>query len=387
MAAFRENPRRMILIGLVILVLICLVGVLIFRILTAGDEVAGGPTPPPATTEATTQPTATQPPAAADTPTPTRVLSQETPTAEAEDTEEAQEVAKPTSTPAKPTPTPTRKAAATTAPAASGGAPVQQQPVEVKNLLKNGDFEAGFDQRGAALDWEPFRNDGFQAIYTNETFPYIESGSNAQRVTIVGATQYSRYAGIYQQVEVVPGQVYTLTLHGQIRSVVGDVNQSSFGYRMQYAISQTGLKNWANVPEAEWVELPWDEQPINASVTKFYSYTTTIEPAAAKITLFVRGWNKWPDQSEGQYTFDSFSLVGPSTTAAPVQTSAGEAGTSGATSSSATPASGDTMIDKGLPTTGAGDDHPLMQDGRFWGGLLILLLLATGAVYRARWGY
>ncbi len=382
MAAFRENPRRMILIGLVILVLICLVGVLIFRILTAGDEVAGGPTPPPATTEATTQPTATQPPAAADTPTPTRVLSEETPTVAAE----ANETAESTPTPAKPTPTPTRKAAATTAPAASGGAAVQQ-PVEVKNLLKNGDFEAGFDQGGVALEWEPFRNDGFQAIYTNETFPYIESGSNAQRVTIVGATEYSRYAGIYQQVKVVPGQVYTLTLHGQLRSAVGDVNQSSFGYRMQYAVSQTGLKNWANVPEAEWVELPWDEQPINASVTKFYSYTTTIEPATAKITLFVRGWNKWPDQSEGQYTFDSFSLVGPSTAAAPVQTSAGEAETGGATSTNATPTSGDTMIDKGLPTTGAGDNHPLMQDGRFWGGLLILLLLAAGAVYRARWGY
>jgi hypothetical protein len=240
------------------------------------------------------------------------------------------------------------------------------------------------------LEWEPFRNDGFQAIYTNETFPYIESGSNAQRVTIVGATQFNRYAGLYQQVEVVPGQVYTLTLHGQIRSAIGDINQSSYGYRMQYAVSQTGLQNWANVPETEWVELPWDEQPINASVTKFYSYTTTIEPATAKVTLFVRGWNKWPDQSEGQYTFDSFSLVGPSTAAAPLQTSAGGAGTGGTTtitSTASTTTTGDAMIDKGLPTTGAGDEHPLMQDGRFWGGLLILLLLAAGAIYRARWGY
>lgn len=383
MAAFRENPRRMILIGLVILVLICLVGVLIFRIFTAGDEVAGGPTPPPATTEATTEPTATPLPAE-DTPTPTRVLADETPTVAAE----AEETATPTPTAAKPTPTPTKKAPATAAPVVSGGAAAQ--PIEIKNLLKNGDFEAGFDQSGVALEWKPFRNDGFQAIYTNETFPYIESGSNAQRVTIVGATQYNRYAGIYQQVEVVPNQVYTLTLHGQIRSAVGDINQSSFGYRMQYAVSQTGLKNWANVPEAEWVELPWDEQPINASVTKFYSYTTTIEPATAKITLFVRGWNKWPDQSEGQYTFDSFSLVGPSTAAAPLQTSAGEVGAGETTSTSptnATPTTGDAMIDKGLPTTGADDERHLMQDGRFWGGLLILLLLAAGAVYRARWGY
>jgi len=382
MAAIRENPRRVILIGLVLLVLLCLVAYLVFNIFFGPDsQVVGGSTPP-ATTEATTEPTATSLPAE-DTPTPTRVLSAETPTVEAE----ADQTAEPTPTTARPTPTPTPRIPATAAPVVSGG--VAAQPGEIKNLLKNGDFEAGFDQRGVALEWEPFRNDGFQALYTNETFPYIESGSNAQRVTIVGATQYNRYAGIYQQVEVVPGQVYTLTLHGQIRSAVGDINQSSYGYRMQYAVSQTGLQNWANVPEAEWVELPWDEQPINASVTKFYSYTTTFEPAAAKITLFVRGWNKWPDQSEGQYTFDSFSLVGPSTAAAPLQTSVGGAGTGGTTitSTTTTTSTGDAMIDKGLPTTGAGDDHHLMQDGRFWGGLLILLLLAAGAVYRARWGY
>ncbi|MCK6629762.1 MAG: hypothetical protein L6R45_31875 [Anaerolineae bacterium] len=381
MAAIRENPRRVILIGLVLLVLLCLVAYLVFNIFFGPDsQVVGGSTPP-ATTEATTEPTATSLPAE-DTPTPTRVLSAKTPTVEAE----ADETVEPTATTARPTPTP--RTPATAAPVVSSGAAAQ--PGEIKNLLKNGDFEAGFDQRGVALEWEPFRNDGFQAVYTNETFPYIESGSNAQRVTIVGATQFNRYAGIYQQVEVVPGQVYTLTLHGQIRSAVGDINQSSYGYRMQYALSQTGLKNWANVPEAEWVELPWDEQPINASVTKFYSYTTTFEPAAAKITLFVRGWNKWPDQSEGQYTFDSFSLVGPSTAAAPLQTSAGEVGpgeTTSASTTSATPTAGDAMIDKGLPTTGADDDPHLVQDGRFWGGLLILLLLAAGAVYRARWGY
>lgn len=381
MAAIRENPRRVILIGLVLLVLLCLVAYLVFNIFFGPDsQVVGGSTPP-ATTEATTEPTATSLPAE-DTPTPTRVLSAKTPTVEAE----ADETVEPTAITARPTPTP--RTPATAAPVVSSGAAAQ--PGEIKNLLKNGDFEAGFDQRGVALEWEPFRNDGFQAVYTNETFPYIESGSNAQRVTIVGATQFNRYAGIYQQVEVVPGQVYTLTLHGQIRSAVGDINQSSYGYRMQYALSQTGLKNWANVPEAEWVELPWDEQPINASVTKFYSYTTTFEPAAAKITLFVRGWNKWPDQSEGQYTFDSFSLVGPSTAAAPLQTSAGEVGpgeTTSASTTSATPTAGDAMIDKGLPTTGADDDPHLVQDGRFWGGLLILLLLAAGAVYRARWGY
>jgi hypothetical protein len=381
MGAIKENPRLIILFGLVLLGVLCLVAYLIFNIFFGTDnQVVGGPTPA-STTEVTTEPTVTPTPAEA-TPTPTRVLSEETPTIAASADED--ETATPTPTAARPTPTPTQRATAA-APVVSS---TQPQPGEIKNLLKNGDFEAGVDQRGVALQWEPFRNDGFQAIYTHETFPYVESGSNAQRITIVDATQYNRYAGIYQQVEVVPNEVYTLTLHGQIRTGLGDVNQSSFGYRMQYALSQTGLQNWQNVPEADWVELPWDEQLINASVTKFYSYTTTVEPTSARITLFVRGWNKWPDPGEAQYTLDSFSLVGPSAVAAPLQTSAGGAGTTvTSTTTSTGTTAGDLMIDKGLPTTGADDDHNLMQDGRFWGGLLILLLLAAGAVYRAKWGY
>jgi hypothetical protein len=376
----------MILIGLVLLVLICLIAYLVFNIFFGDNQqIIGGPTPVP-TAVATEEPTTTATPAEEDTATPTRVLAEETVTVTV--VPFSQETSTPTLTPttAPPTSTPTRPAPTPAAPAVTSSGP---RPGEIKNLLKNGDFEQGFDQGGVALEWEPFKNDGFQAIYANETFPYVESGSNAQRVTIVGATQYNRYAGIYQQVEVVPNEVYTLTLHGQIRSGQGDVNKSSYGYRIQYALSPAGLQNWQNVAEGDWIELPWDEQLLNASVTKFYSFTTTVAPTSPRITLFVRGWNKWPDQSEGQYTFDSFSLVGPtSVTAPPLQTSGGGAGT---TITSTTPATGattsDQLVDKGLPTTGADEGQTLLQDGRFWGALLILLLLAAGAVYRARWGY
>jgi hypothetical protein len=366
MEALRENPRRLVLIGLVMLVLICLVGVLIFRILTTENEVAGGNTPTP-TLAATEEPTVAVTPEEP-TATPTRVLS-ETPTV----VSGSKDTATPTPTKVAPTPTSTPTATVAASPGVSSSGP---KPGEIKDLLKNGDFEQGFDQRGVALEWEPFKNESVQAIYGGETFPYVESGSNAQRITMIGASEFNRHAGIYQQVEVVPGQTYTLTLHGQIRTGQGDVNQSSFGYRVQYAVSEAGLKNWQNVPETDWVELPWDEQLINASVTKFYSYTNTIEPTSAKITLFVRTWNKWPDPGEAQYTFDSFSLVGPASVSAPVLTSAGAATTGE-----------EPMVDKGLPKTGANEEGNFMGDGRFWSGILILLLLATGAVYRARWGY
>ena len=376
MDAIRENPRRMILIGLVILVLICLVAVLIFRIFTAGDEIVGGNTPTPisaATAEPTVAGTPEEPTA-----TPTRVLS-ETPTVVP--LSETTTTITPTATTA-PTATPTRPATV----AAQGNVPAAgvPQPGSIENLIKNGDFEQGFDQRGVALQWEPFKNDSVQAMYGRETFPYVESGSSAQRITVLGASEQNRHAGIYQQIDVVPGQVYSLTLHGQIRTGLGDVNKSSFGYRMQYAVSDPSLKNWQNVPEANWVELPWDEQLINASVTKFYSYTTTIKPTSTQITLFARTWNKWPDPGEAHYTFDSFSLVGPAPVPAPLLTSGGATTTTPATTTTTT---GETMVDKGLPKTGAGDEANFVHDGRFWGGLLVLLLLAAGAVYRAKWGY
>jgi hypothetical protein len=370
MEAIKENPRRIILIGLVLLVLICLVGVLLYRIFSAGDgDVVGGNTPTPAVTS--TEALTAAPSAGTEEPTitPTRVI-QEQVTPEPTET--------PTTSVATPTPAPTATPTRSATVAASVGVVTAPKPGAIANLLKNGDFEQGFDQRGVALAWEPFKNDGVQAIYGQETFPYVESGSSAQRITVSGASDYNRYAGLYQQVEVVPNEVYTLTLHGQIRTGFGDVNQSSYGYRMQYAVAN--LKNWQNVPEADWVELPWDEQLLNASVTKFYSYTTTIQPASETSTLFVRTWNKWPDPGEVQYTFDSFSLVGPTSVSEPLVASAG-----GLTTTTTTP--GEPIINKPLPVTGADDGPELMHDGRFWIGVLILLLLALGSVYRARWGY
>lgn len=368
MEAIKENPRRIILIGLVLLVLICLIGVLIFRIFIAGDDLAGGNTPTPALTptgaltavpfSGTEEPTVT----------PTRVIQEQV-------TPEPTE--RPTTPTATPTPAPTATPTRAATVAAGVGVVSAPQPGAIANLLKNGDFEQGFDQRGVALAWEPFKNDGVQAIYSHETFPYVESGSSAQRITVSGASDYNRYAGLYQQVAVVPNEVYTLTLHGQIRTGFGDVNQSSYGYRMQYALAN--LKNWQNVPEADWVELPWDEQLLNASVTKFYSYTTTIQPTSETITLFVRAWNKWPDPGEVQYTFDSFSLVGPTSVSEPLI-----AGAPGLTTTTTT---GEPIINKPLPVTGAGDGPNLMDDGRFWIGVLILLLLGLGSVYRAKWGY
>lgn len=379
------NSRRILLMGLVVLALICLVGFLIYNILTTGDQsIVGGSTPTP-TLAVTTSPVAEATSEAEEpTPTFTRVVSAETETAAG--TAEATEEVTP-----QLTATPAVRTTPASTPVASQNVPTAApQAGAIDQLLENGDFEQGFDEGGVAMGWEPFRNDSVQALYGRESFPYVESGVSAQRISLLGATQNNRYAGIYQLVNVVPSEVYTLELNGQIRTGFGDVTQSSYGYRVQYAISQEGFKNWQNVPEADWIELPWDEQPLNAPDTKFLTYTTRIVPTSDTMTLFVRAWNKWADPGEAQYTFDSFSLIGPSVAPAPAPATSTGTGTetgTGPDTSTAGTGTADELIDKPLPTTGSGDAESFIRDGRFWGALLVLLLLATGAIYRARWSY
>ena len=58
------------------------------------------------------------------------------------------------------------------------------------------------------------------------------------------ATQPDGYAGVYQTVDVVPSEPYTFTIHGQIRTGYGDVEASSHGYRVQYAVDLDGGTDW-----------------------------------------------------------------------------------------------------------------------------------------------
>ncbi len=359
--------RRFLLIGLVFVLLICLVGILVYRVLTenGGEEVAVD-TPTPSPTEAAPALIATVE-EELPTPSPTRVIAEE-PT--------EQPTVAPTATP-PPGPTPTPALATPPTPlsqptsAADLSLPVRAEPVPPENLLANGDFEEGFDDHGVGLNWQSFANGGAVVSFSSEApGPYVKDGDSAQRISIAQANEPDRYGGIYQQVEVVPSQPYTLEMHGQIRSSFGSIQASSYGYRMQYAIDQSGGENWRQLPAEAWVELPWDEQPLGTPDVDFLAYTTVITPTSEQLTLFVRGWNKWPDPGLAEYTLDSLSLIGPAS--APPLLATGEG-----------PDDGDALI----PVTGEDGPAALLSDGRFWGALLVLLLLAGGAMYRRGWGY
>ncbi|GAB4442141.1 MAG: hypothetical protein Kow0031_24180 [Anaerolineae bacterium] len=412
--------RRIILIVLVVVLLLCLVGAVALNMFNrggGGDDVAQ-------------QPAATATEAQQEEPTPAPEPTEAEPTPEPE----------PTATPEPPTPEPTAtEAAESDMAAASAGegeaeAPTegeasaeaatpgeaggddafeppaggeQAAPVvnvqmvevtEVGEILKNGDFEDGFAENGVAQSWQSFATVGGAVNFSAENSdPFLKDGQHAQRISIDQTFEPDQYGGIQQTVDVIPGESYTVTIYGQIRSNFGSVQSSNYGYRVQMALGQNGAADWSSIPPADWVELPWPEQSLSVSTVEFSEYSDQFVATGDKLTLFVRGWNKWPDGTLGEYTFDGLSIVGPmpgSTEMVAVTVPGGEATTPAPADSATTgddaaamapPAAEGEMVDKGLPVTGLGDGPNLMQDGRFWGALVVLMLLLAGAVYRSGW--
>lgn len=179
------------------------------------------------------------------------------------------------------------------------------------NLVANGGFEDGFFE-GIGVGWERFAAGNVQAGWLDDTWDeVVYEGEHSQLLSLKDAWETDRYVGIFQVIRVVPHTEYLLTLHGLVRSDEGSVAESDYGYRLQYGFDFAGSTDWQS-PEVAWVELPWDDQPRTAPPAEGYrreTYTATITAQTTKVTLFIRGWKKWPGALEGNYNVDGLSLV------------------------------------------------------------------------------
>jgi hypothetical protein len=113
---------------------------------------------------------------------------------------------------------------------------------------------------------------------------------------------------------VIPGEQYKLILQGLVRSEEGNINDSDYGYRVQYAIDYEGKTAWELLDPDAWRELPWDEQPLALMGDAQYRmdvFDTTVTAKTDRLTLFVRGWKKWLDNGTGVFNLDAIRLIGP----------------------------------------------------------------------------
>ena len=182
------------------------------------------------------------------------------------------------------------------------------------NLVRNGSFEEGF-ANGVGIGWATFTNGG-KCVYTfaaDTRKPVVWDGNNAQliRMQTGSSVEADRYAGIYQVIDVVPGATYRLTLHGMVRTSAGSVQASGYGYRLQWAVEQSGNTDWTVLGASAWHELPWYEWPLE-SPGYLETSTADIVAQGSRLTLLVRAWRKWGiENQQADYFLDAISLVGP----------------------------------------------------------------------------
>lgn len=322
----KPKPNRRLALPLLIVALVVLV---VVGWLAVQRFLAPGPSAPaPTPTAAPELTTAMPPPAAQLTPTPTRVLV------------EAGEAPIP-----QPTPT-----------SATSAVVEVSQPV-ISELVRNGGFEAGFEEHNLGLGWSSFHNGSAIFEFLDETWPpAVFDGEHAQRIQVREASQPDRHAGIYQTVDVIPGETYELSLYGQIRTGEGSVRSSQYGYRVQLGIDYEGGQDWTAV--GDWIELPWDEQRFNSDFLFFYDYITPVVATDSRLTLFIRTWNKWADPGQVEYTLDAISLRGPAFRE-------------------------ELAFDEPLPETGGGSP-PLSGWVRVLASVVVLALLVAGAIWQVR---
>ena len=195
------------------------------------------------------------------------------------------------------------------------------------NLIVNGSFEDGFvEYEGVGVGWGRFQNGNVYAGWYDDTWHKVVcDGEHAQLLELTDAREPDRYVGIFQTVSVVPNTEYVLTLRGLVRSDSGSPEKSDYGFRMQYGIDYTGGVDWQS-SNIEWIELMWDEQPrqdpTGENQYRMETHAATIKATSNELTLFIRGWKKWPDAVEGNYDVDCVSLVGAQGAQTPTPTSA-----------------------------------------------------------------
>jgi hypothetical protein len=233
-------------------------------------------------------------------------------------------VSEPTSTPTTAPPTPTSTPAQTTkSPPAVGGADagtgdsgqavayVVREVVVMGNAIGNGSFEQGFQDNGVGVSWTGFDNGGVATYNWLEELQdvHVSHGERAQLMQLTGAGQPDRYIGIYQTVEVQAGETYTLALHGLIRSSdAGDANRP-YGHRIQWGIDYQGGQDWRAVQE--WADTGWNDIPLDEQDPTMNYIQLPVVAETDQLTLFVRGWTKWPTQSIANFYLDGVSMEGP----------------------------------------------------------------------------
>ncbi len=217
-----------------------------------------------------------------------------------------------------PTPTPPPIAIPPTPPVPSPS-PTPPPPVLVcdgPNLVRNGNFEAGFAPTGVAQFWGPFNSGGAATYgYYDDTWPLVVAeGRHAQLLEIntfgLAATHPNRFIGIYQRITGLrPGGTYQLQLKAMIREEADHSDEDSYRYEVYwgYRVGSTPITDVAQLTVRQGV--PVAGIGLRTAPGHYGAYSTTFVVPSADIVLYVLGLKKWATlEREVDFDIDDVQL-------------------------------------------------------------------------------
>ena len=211
-------------------------------------------------------------------------------------------------------------------PTGEGDEGEEVQP-DMVDVISNGDFEKLWQPlNGVAPDWEPYSNGQAHFGWYDESWvEAVRKGQgHAQLMEIfqVEGDILDRVIAIYQTVEVAPNSDYELTIYAIMRTDAAAVFRNQSEFEMHWGIDPYGEGNYNNVEE--WVLMPLTEQNRTGSTPPeevplvYEQVTGTVSTGDTnRVTLFIRGLKKFPNNTEVNFDVDDVSLVGPPPGAVP----------------------------------------------------------------------
>lgn len=205
------------------------------------------------------------------------------------------------------------------------------------NLIFNGNFEFGFyqvpelgfeppDVGNVPHNWNWFKSQAYgkYTISNNEGFGIIcrddvntnTRGRNSLSMHMQSTDQPDARLGIYQTINVVPGQDYLFSISGTIQVQPGGSSPDK-NHRVQVYLDETGNTDWQAIPNEDWTSLPWPEEelefevsgPDDPDIADIHDYYSIVTPESNKMTIFLQGWRRWPNWRTAIFTLDCISLV------------------------------------------------------------------------------
>lgn len=163
------------------------------------------------------------------------------------------------------------------------------------NLLANGDFAKGFTA-GTANGWSVLNTDNFTGIHS-------ESENHEQKIHVAQPVDGDSYSGIYQKVQVIPSQIYTLKADCMTR-YKGDEENPWDNVMAKVCVQPLGKEDFRS-RDLDFITLPAEHDTWHAVNQKF----AVVGDAA---TVYLAAWRKFPQGGDNaDVYFKNASFTGP----------------------------------------------------------------------------